>query len=123
MPVTLRHDDNIIVIEMSGAYKQEEARAVISKTFTDASLPKNAVLMIDLTKSESIVQRSSDDIKALADYINSFREYFNYRLALVTPDNLKYGLMRMTAVTGEQLGIEIKIFQEYSQARQWLLIT
>ena len=123
MPVTSRHDDNIIVIEMSGEYSHEEARTVIYNTFMERSHPKNAVLLIDLTESKSINQRSSENIIALADYINSFREYYNNRLALVAPDNLKYGLMRMTAATGERLGIEINIFREYSKARKWLLTT
>ena len=121
MPVTSHYDNNIIVIEMSGEYSQNEARELISGTFADTLLPKDAVLMIDLTKSVSIIQRSSGDIIALAEYINTFKELFHNRLALVTPDNLKYGLMRMTAVRGERSGIEIKIFREYSQARDWLL--
>jgi hypothetical protein len=123
MPVLSRYDDKIIVIELSGEYSTDDARSVILNTFIDPTRPKDAVLLIDLTDSRSIYQRPSEKVVALAEYIDSFREYFSNRLALVAPDDLKFGLMRMTSVRAESLGIKIEIFRDYAKAREWLLTT
>ena len=121
MPVLVRFDENIIVIEMTGEYTIEEIRSVIFKTFSDSLRPQNGVLLIDLSKAQSIYDRSSEIINAMAHFIASYTQYFNNRVALIAPDELKYGLMRMSSSPADNLGIKVEIFKEYSPAREWLL--
>jgi hypothetical protein len=121
MPVLARFDENIIVIEMMGEYTIEELRSVIFKTFSDTLRPQNGVLLIDLSQAQSIYQRSSEMVNTMAHFIASYAQYFNNRVALIAPDELKYGLMRMSSAPAESLGIQVEIFKEYLPAREWLL--
>jgi hypothetical protein len=121
MPVTYRFDENIIVIELSGEYSVDEMSSVVIEAFQDSARSKNSVLMIDLTNSRSIYQRSSETIIAVAHFIGSYGHQFNNRLALVAPDDFKFGMMRMSSVSADKLGIKVEIFREFNKAKEWLL--
>lgn len=123
MPVNSRYDENIIVIDMADEYSIEDLRSVIFTAVTNPDRPKNSVLMIDLTNAQSIYHRPSDIVNAMGKFVGTLGQYFNNRIAIVAPDRLKYGLMRMSSSSAESLGISVEIFQEYSKARDWLLIT
>lgn len=121
MPVSYRFESNIIVIEMIGEYSVDDLRATILNSFDDPNCPKNPTLMIDLSKSTSIYQRSSASINAMANFIASHGKKFSNRIALIAPDALTYGLMRMSSAPADLHGIEVEIFRTYEKAREWLL--
>lgn len=121
MPVSYRFDSNIIIIEMIGEYSVADLRATILNSFDDPDCPKNPTLMIDLSKSSSIYQRTSASVNAMAGFIASYGNKFNHRIALVAPDDLTYGLMRMSSAPADLHGIEVEISRTYEKAREWLL--
>jgi hypothetical protein len=120
MPVTYRFDLNVIVIELIGQYSIDDLRTAVLKSFNDPQCPKNPALIIDLSKSQSIYQRSSKSVNAMVTFITSFGKKFNNRLAIVVPDDVTYGFMRMSSVPADSYGIDVKIFRTYGEARKWL---
>jgi hypothetical protein len=122
MPVTHRFDSNIIVIELVGEYSIDDLRTTVLKSFIDPLCPKDPKLLIDLSQSQSIQQRSSGSINAMGTFIGSYGKKFNYRLAIVVPDDYTFGLMRMSSVTADSVGVEVNIFLAYDEARAWLLL-
>jgi hypothetical protein len=122
MPVSHHFDSNIVVIEMIGEYSVKDLRTVIINSFDDPLCPKNPILMIDLSRSKSIYERPSSTINAMATFIATYGNKFNNRLALVAPDDLAFGLMRMSSVSADSFGVDVKIFRTYNEARNWLVI-
>ena len=120
MPVLYRFDSNVIIIELIGEYSINEFKALVSNLFNDPSCPQNPVLLIDLSNSRSIQNRSSASINSMASFIASYAERFNNRLAIVVPDDLTFGLMRMSSVEADSLKISFKILRTMEEARAGL---
>ncbi len=121
MPVQYRFDSNIIIIEMVGEYSTDEPRAAVLSALADSACPANAVLPINLDQSQSIYERTSNEVKNMALFIASLGKRFNNRVALVAPDDLPYGLMRQGTVGSEEIGIQAEVFRDFTKAREWLL--
>jgi hypothetical protein len=120
MPILYRFDMNVIVIELTGEYTMNDIRTTVTNSFSDPQCPKNPTLLIDLRKSQSIYKRPSTNVNAMGTFIASWGKKFNNRLAIVVPDDATYGLMRMSSVSADSYGIEVKIFRAYEDARKWL---
>jgi hypothetical protein len=121
MAVTYRFDFHIIIIEMAGEYLMDDIRKTLLIALNEPKCPASPVLMINLTESQSIYHRTPEDVKAMAHIIVSQGKSFNHRLALVAPNNLAYGMMRMSSVEAEDWGIKAGVFRTFSEAREWLL--
>ena len=97
---------------MSGEYSVHELRSTVMNAFADSSRPPNAVLMIDLSKSQSFNKRPSETIISFVRFLGSFAKQFNKRLAFIAPDDLKYGLVRMGISAANNIETEVEIFRE-----------
>jgi hypothetical protein len=121
MPITYRFDSNIVIIELVGEYTMGDIPATINKSLADSQCPVQPFILVDLSESLSINKRSSDDVITMALSLVSLGKHFNNRIALVAPNNLPYGLMRMGAVFSEEQGMKVEIFRTFADARKWLL--
>jgi len=121
MPVKYRFDPKIVIIEMTGEYSLDELRTTILNALADSARPADSFLLINLSDSQSIYSRSSEDVRAMANFVGSLGKRFNNRIAFVAPDDLPFGLMRMGSVGSEDLGIESRVFRAFAEARKWLL--
>ncbi len=121
MPVKYRFDSNIVVIEIVGEYSVGDLRTTILNSLDDPKCPANALLLINLSESQSIHKRSLKEIRTMALYVASLGKRFNNRIALVASDDLPYGLMRMSSVGSEERGIKSQVFRSFDEAREWLL--
>ena len=121
MPVTYRFESNIVTIEMVGEYSMDDIPTTILNSLADSNCPANPSILINLSESLSIYKRSSEDVITVARSLVSLGKYFNNRIALVAPNDLQYGLMRMGSVFSEELGMKVEIFRTFAKARQWLL--
>ena len=106
---------------MVGEYSMDELRTTILSSLADAKCPANPFLLINLGESRSIYNRSSEDIKIMALFVASLGKRFNNRVALVAPDDLPFGLMRMSSVGSEERGITAEVFRTFAKAREWLM--
>jgi len=121
MPVKYRFESSIVVLEMSGDYSMDDLRATILNALADSARPSGAFLLIDLSRSRSIYDRSSEDVKTMARFIGSLGRHFNDRIALVASEDLPFGLMRMGSVGSDERGIKSEVFRTIAEARTWLL--
>ncbi|MFZ1080341.1 MAG: hypothetical protein WAO19_00270 [Candidatus Kryptoniota bacterium] len=120
MPVNYRFDSNIVVIEMVGEYSMDDIRTTILNSLNDSKCPANPFILANLSESRSIYIRSSEDVKTMARSLASLANRFNNRIALVAPNDLIYGLMRMGSVFSEEKGMKVEIFRVFTEARKWL---
>jgi hypothetical protein len=121
MPVTYRFDATIVIITLSGEYSMEDIRTTILSALADAQCPTSPCILMDLSESRSIYNRSKEDVKVLSHSLASLAARFNNRIALVAPDDLPYGLMRMGSVFSAEAGFEPEVFRTYAEARTWIL--
>jgi len=121
MTVTYRYESNILIIEMVAEYTTAEVQTAIVNSFSNSKCPPKPFLLIDLTESRSIFNRSSDEVRTVAGFVASFANRVNHRIALVAHEDLPYGLMRMGSVGSEERGIESQVFRSFDEARKWLL--
>ena len=119
MPVIYRFDSKIVIIEMVGEYTMDDIPKTIFDSLADSNCPTNPSICINLTESLSIYKRSSEDVITMAQSLVSLGKRFN-RIALVAPNDLQYGLMRMGSVFSEGLGMTVQIFRTFAEAQKWL---
>ena len=121
MSVTYRFDSKIVVIELADKYSMEDIPVTILHSLADSKCPGNPFILIDLSVSKSIFNRSTDDVIKMAHSLGSLAERFNRRIALVAPEDFSYGLMRMGSAFSAMVGFEPEVFRTYADARKWLL--
>ena len=121
MPVQYRFDSHIVIIEAIGEYSMADLRTTILNSLADSKCPANSVLLINLTESKSIYNRTTEDVSAMARFVATLGNRFHNRLALVASDNLPFGLMRMSSVGSEEQGITSRVFRTLPDARKWML--
>jgi hypothetical protein len=121
MPVKYRFDANIVVIEMIGEYTLNDIRTTILNSLADSAHIANSFLLIDFSKSKSIYNRTSEEIQIMSNFLGSVGTRFSNRIALVGPDDLKFGLLRMGSVGSEDRGVKSNVFRTFAEARKWLL--
>ena len=121
MPVTYAFDDSIVVIRMEGQYTVPDLEQAILAGLGDSHLPTDAVLMCDLSESRALRDRPTEDVRGMARFLVRHRARYGSRLAMVAPNDLAFGLMRLGAVTAEAGGVAAEVFRDYAAARAWLL--
>lgn len=121
MAIEHRREGNVAVVTARGRYSMAELRDGIDEALDAFGDEVSAGLLFDLTASESLGDRTADDLRAMAIFLASRGSRFSSRLAMVALTDVAYGLMRMGAVTAESHGIAAHVFRDYGSARRWLV--
>jgi len=116
-----RREGNVAVVTARGRYSMAELRTSIDDALDAFGDEVSAGLLFDLTGSESLGDRSAEDLRAMAIFLASRGSRFSSRLAMVAVTDVAYGLMRMGAVTAESQGIAAHVFRDHGSARRWLM--
>jgi hypothetical protein len=121
VPVQHRRAGTIAVIEAVGRYEVAELRAAIEAAVASFGAKGATGLLFDLTRSEALGDRPTDEVRAMAYFIASKAAGFAARLAMVTGSDLAYGLMRLGAVVAESQGVTARVFRDPADALAWLV--
>jgi hypothetical protein len=121
MALRYSFDHAIAVIHMSGRYSTVELRDTIHRALSDPACPPKPGLLCDLRGSDSIRERSADDVQGMARFLASLRQRLGGRVALLVDSNVAFGMMRMGASAIPEEGLKGEIFRELSAARAWRL--
>jgi hypothetical protein len=116
-----RREGNVAVVTARGRYSMAELRTSIDEALDAFGDEVSAGLLFDLTGSESLGDRTAEDLRAMAIFLASRGPRFSSRLAMVAVTDVAYGLMRMGAVTAESQGIAAHVFRDHGSARRWLV--
>jgi hypothetical protein len=120
--VTVQHRrvGTIGVVEASGRYDVAELRAAIDAAIAPFGAKGADGLLFDLTHSDALGDRPTDEVRAMAYFIASKSAGFAARLAMVTGSDVAYGLMRLGAVVAESQGVAARVFRDFTDALAWL---
>ena len=121
MAIEHRREGDVAVVTARGRYSMAELRDGIDEALDAFGDEVSAGLLLDLTGSESLGERTADDLRAMAIFLASRGNRFSSRLAMVAVTDVAYGLLRMGAVTAESQGIAAHVFRDYGSARRWLM--
>ena len=121
MAIEHRREGNVAVVTARGRYSMAELRDGIDQALDAFGDDVSAGLLFDLTGSESLGDRTAEDLRAMAIFLASRGSRFSSRLAMVAVTDVAYGLMRMGAVTAESQGIAAHVFRDFGSARRWLV--
>lgn len=120
--MTIAHGraDEIAIVTASGHYDVAELRAGLDAGVDAFGAGGAAGLLFDLSASEALGTRPTEDVRAMAYFIASRGDRFGRRLAMVTGSEVAYGLMRLGATIAESQGLAARVFRRYDAAMSWL---
>lgn len=121
MAIEHGREGKLAVVTARGRYSMAELREGIDAALDAFGDEPSAGLLFDLSGSESLGDRTAEDLRAMAIFLASRASRFSRRLAMVAVTDVSYGLMRMGAVTAESQGVAAHVFRDHGSARRWLV--
>jgi hypothetical protein len=121
MPVTSSFDPEkkIATLSVSGTIVLSEAIEVTEGLYRDPSFQEPTRVLWDLR--EGRFKWTTDEIKTFADFVQRGRGPGRGRAAILTYTDLEFGQGQMLRVYTEDTSVEVKVWRDYTEARNWLL--
>jgi hypothetical protein len=121
MPVSFRVERGCGVLELRGAYTVVDAHATLVDGLARFPSGRAAGLVVDVSESDMVRDRASPDIMRAAEAMGLLGDRFSYRLGIVAPSALTFGLMRMGGSRAEGEGLKVRVCRSYPAAMAWVL--
>ena len=119
MPVHYSHEDGVTFVVASGTSTVEEMRAQGVAAVAAATEASPARVLLDMSQSQSVAERATRELEESARLFAE-RASVVRKVAIVAPQDLVYGLMRMAAAFSEGGGLNAQAFRDKSEAEAWL---
>jgi hypothetical protein len=120
MPVNYSFDNDLFCLRLVGTYTPNDVKNALQSALADSDMPPQPRFMFDVTESQSLAERSSNDVRDMANFLGSYAEALGQRMAIVATGPLYFGLMRMgSAYTGSH-NLETEVFSDRESAISWL---
>jgi len=122
MPVRYSFDGRVFRLDCVGTYTVDALKKAYESALEDPAFPTEAVLLMDVRRSEALGTQTSEEIRSIAQVLAPRAHRYGRRCAIIAPTGLLYGLMRMAGAYGERFGIETMVFQPEAEAEAsaWL---
>ena len=119
MPVHTELADGILSVVVRGEYTSAELRQTGRDALERERVPTPARILLDISGASSLSERSMADLRGTATYFAGLRPRIQ-RVAILAPDDLAFGLMRMASVFSDAEGLDAEAFRSEDEARAWL---
>ena len=120
MPVSYSIQQGLLTIECTGIYESSDLVRCFLDAMKDPSRPPHVVLLVDVSTSESLPTRPTEEIRAVAEFLGPYAERIGGRCALVASPDVQFGLGQMGSVYSEGVGIATGVFRSRREAMEWL---
>ncbi len=121
MPLGYRFDGRWVTIECPGHYSVEDFCANVAAAVSDPAWPAEPLVLFDLSERAAGVRRTRAEELEMVRCVGAAAGRIAGRFAVVAPQDLHYGIMRVTAVDMQRYGIEVFVARSEEGARAWLL--
>jgi hypothetical protein len=118
--VTYTIQDGVIILEFTGTYVSAEIIRQFLKAMNDPACPPEVALMADVSRSESLAGRPTDEIRMVAEFLGPYSDRIGGRCAVVAGGDAQFGLSQMGAVYTEGVGVQTRVFRTREAALEWL---
>jgi hypothetical protein len=114
-------DRNLIVHRIHGEFTTKLFRATLNEELNHPEFRPAMNGLWDLTHADAS-KVTADDIQAMVRHMrqNIQRRGSGYRVAIVAPDDLAFGLSRMYETQTANLDREIRVVRDEATAEAWL---
>lgn len=121
MPVFTRVSGSVLLVTVDGDYTPAELRRVGEAGILDPGTPKPARVLLDMSGAAGLSKRKPEELKETARFFGALRAHLD-RVAILAPDDLSYGLMRLGESWFEDAaGSErAMVFRSRAEALEWL---
>jgi hypothetical protein len=121
MPVSYSFDGNILRMDFVGTYSPDAIFEALERALADPYYPSQKPdFLLDVTRSESLIDRSADDLRMVVEHVARKTDLFGRRCAMVAETAVHYGLMRMAAAFAEMCDARARVFKTREEALRWL---
>ena len=121
MPVSYSFNGNILRMEFEGLYPSSAIIEAFEEALADPAFPpQNARLLLNVNRSESLADRSVEDLRRVAECFAQRADRVGRRCAIVAESAVHFGLMRMAVVFAEMYDAEARVFKKEDEAILWL---
>ena len=121
MPVSYSFNGNILRMEFEGLYPSGAIIEAFEEALADPAFPpQNARLLLNVNRSESLADRSVEDLRRVAECFAQRADRVGRRCAIVAESAVHFGLMRMAVVFAEMYDAEARVFKKEDEAILWL---
>lgn len=121
MSVSYRFNKGLIEFSFTGSTPAHNVFEMFQKAYEDPGCPEEASLLIDTRESKSLEVRSLATIKGYADFILKHPKRPGVRrVAVLVPGSMHERYSGLTRTMGFETQLSIRLFDDESNARQWL---
>lgn len=115
---SITSQDNVTVVRFASRVDLDTAKAAIH----EAALRDTARLQLFDFSPGGRFDLNSSEIQQLADFGRRIRDADSWKVAIVAPEDLDYGLLRMYRAYRDQGSTEVRhhVFRECDEALAWL---
>ncbi len=114
--VSYHFDDDVLVLKSGARFSTMGLAAVLEAALNDSRFSNGMFLLFDNRDSEE--SASTEEIRRRLRILDECP--VSRRCAIVVSDGLHYGLGRIAASYGLDLGLEIELFEDVTEAKDWL---
>jgi hypothetical protein len=108
-------------MEFEGTYPPDAIIDAFEQALADPAFPADSArLLLNVNRSQSLADRSVDDLRRVAEYLARRSDRVGRRCAIVAESAVHFGLMRMAVVFAESHGAEARVFKAEDEAVLWL---
>lgn len=118
MPINYSITANTLWLRGEGAYGLKEIKAAVESAFQDPRFVKGMPVLVD--KRKATINRSEDELRAIAAYYLSIKDSISPRFAIVAATPIVFGMSRMFEAYVERGGLMVQVFTEVGDAVQYL---
>jgi hypothetical protein len=120
MGVTYEFKSNLFVMTLDGVCPMDELFDTFDRALEDSAFPENARFLMDVSASESLADRTVEELRQVVDHFSARAERIGNRCALVAQSPVLFGMMRMAMVFSEMHGVNTSVFKSVDEAADWL---
>jgi len=123
MAVTYSIHEGLLTMELAGSYVSADVVRQFLRAMNDPTCPPQVALLVDVSRSESLATRPTEEIRTVAEFLGPYAERIGGRCAVVAEPNVQFGLSQMGSVYSEGVGVTTRVFRIREEALEWLKVS
>jgi hypothetical protein len=117
--IELNKEEGIVYTTIDGRVSTDEIIDGLKKVLDHPDFRPGLRGIVDIRPSE--LDTHAGDVRRIADLLIEYRDRIGWsRSAVVVATDLAFGMTKMFQAFNEASSIEVEIFQDIEEARQWL---
>ena len=120
MPVSYRFEGRIFRLANVGESTVDELIETFEAALDDPAFPEHAILLWDIRESVSLKERSAAELLRITQILGPKAHRHSNTSAILVPNDLYHGLMRMATAYGSEYESNSKLFRDEAEALEWI---